>query len=138
MESTLEPLEQELRLDFELTLEFLEPMLELLDRLVLMLELLDRLERLLMESLVHAKLTKGEPMELVLLLVSGDFSAIALARVPVSPPGITAGTIARSAAAPVASSTITFIISFTMMMMMRSLFTTAAAAMVVLVALVLV
>ena len=46
----LEPLEQELRLDLELRLEFLEPMLELLDCLVLMLELLDRLEFPLMES----------------------------------------------------------------------------------------
>ena len=97
-----------------------------------MLEILDRLERPLMESLVHAKLTKGEPMELVLLLVSGDFSAIALARVPVSPPGITAGTIARSAAAPVASSTITFIISFTMT---RSLVATAAVVLAALVTL---
>ena len=70
LESTLELLEQELRLDLELALEFLEQMLELLDRLVLMLELLDRLEYPLMESLACSKLTKGEPMELLSLLDS--------------------------------------------------------------------
>ena len=69
LESALELLARELRVDLELTLEFLEPMLELLDRLVLMLELLDCLEFPLMESLVCAKLKKGDPVELVSLLV---------------------------------------------------------------------
>ena len=70
VESTLELLARELRVDRELTLDLLEPMLELLDRLVLMLELLDRLEYPLMESFAFSNLTKGEPTELVLLLVS--------------------------------------------------------------------
>lgn len=70
LESALELLARELRVDLELTLEFLEPMLELLDRLVLMLELLDRVERPLTESLAFLKLTNGDPMDRVLLLVS--------------------------------------------------------------------
>ena len=70
LEFTLELLARELRVDLELTLEFLEPMLELLDCLVLMLELLDRPEYPLTESLVCLKLTNGDPMDRVLLLVS--------------------------------------------------------------------
>ena len=125
-------------MDLELTLEFLEPMLELLDRLVLMLQLLDRLEYLLMESLACSKLPKGKLMELVciaLCLIAGDLLAIASARIPVPFPSVATRTIAGSATDPVASSTITFIISFRVM---RFLLTTAAAAIVVLVALVLV
>ena len=60
MESTLELLERELRVEYELTLELLEPMLEFEDRR----------ERPVIESLAFSNRTNGEPRELVLSRVS--------------------------------------------------------------------
>ena len=60
MESTLELLERELRVECELMLELLEPMLEFEDRR----------ERPVIESPAFSNRTNGEPRELVLFCVS--------------------------------------------------------------------
>ena len=89
LESTLELLEQVLRLGLELILECL-------------LKLIERLEPLLMESGAWSKLTKGVPRELSTLRVSVlDTSAITSARIPVSTSGMP---IAMSIAVSIATS----------------------------------
>ena len=100
-----------------------------------MLELIDHLEFLLMESLAFSNLSKRDPRELCSIapcLIARDLPAIALARVPVSPPGIMVAAITRPSTVPVTSSVI-FIISF---MMMRSFVAAAAIALAALVALI--